>query len=124
MVGDTILIKDISINGNSNLDTASELSETLTNNTINALGIDASSRTIWVNGQPYGNAYVNVNGDTVEAPIGAKIIKDYGHNTAAGAYPHAECSPLRQQQRLLFSHGCFFHSPLFCRRRNYIEYRP
>ena len=90
MVGDTILIKDISINGNSNLDTASELSETLTNNTINALGIDASSRTIWVNGQPYGNAYVNVNGDTVEAPIGAEIFNDFEHNTASGAYSHAE----------------------------------
>ena len=92
MVGDTILIKDISINGNSNLDTASELSETLTNNTINALGIDASSRTIWVNGQPYGNAYVNVNGDTVEAPIGAEIFNDFEHNTASGAYSHAEGS--------------------------------
>ena len=90
MVGDTILIKDISINGNSNLDTASELSETLTNKTINALGIDASSRTIWVNGQPYGNAYVNVNGDTVEAPIGAEIFNDFEHNTASGAYSHAE----------------------------------
>ena len=90
MVGDTILIKDISINGNSNLDTASELSETLTNNTINALGIDASSRTIWVNGQPYGNAYVNVNGDSVEAPIGAEIFNDFEHNTASGAYSHAE----------------------------------
>ena len=92
MVGDTILIKDISINGNSNLDTASELSETLTNNTINALGIDAPSRTIWVNGQPYGNAYVNVNGDTVEAPIGAEIFNDFEHNTASGAYSHAEGS--------------------------------
>ena len=92
MVGDTILIKDISINGNSNLDTASELSETLTNNTINALGIDTSSRTIWVNGQPYGNAYVNVNGDTVEAPIGAEIFNDFEHNTASGEYSHAEGS--------------------------------
>ena len=90
MVGDTILIKDISINGNSNLDTASKLSETLTNNTINALGIDASSRTIWVNGQPYGNAYVNVNGDSVEAPMGAEIFNDFEHNTASGAYSHAE----------------------------------
>ena len=92
MVGDTILIKDISINGNSNLDTASELSETLTNNTINALGIDASSRTVWINGQPYGNAYVNVNGDSVEAPIGAEIFNDFEHNTASGAYSHAEGS--------------------------------
>ena len=90
MVGDTILIKDISINGNSNLDTASELSETLTNNTINALGIDASSRTVWINGQPYGNAYVNVNGDSVEAPMGAEIFNDFEHNTASGAYSHAE----------------------------------
>ena len=52
MVGDTILIKDISINGNDELTNATELSETLTGNTINALGIDASSRTIWINGQP------------------------------------------------------------------------
>lgn len=39
MVGDTILIKDISINGNDNLTNADQLSETLTDNTINALGL-------------------------------------------------------------------------------------
>ena len=61
MTGDTILIKDISINGKTL--TKTKLSETLTDNTINALGIDASSRTIWINGQPYGNAYVNINED-------------------------------------------------------------
>ena len=91
MIGDTILINDISINDNDALKTASELSETLTNNTINALGIDASSRTIWVNGQPYGNAYVNIKeDDSVEAPIGAEIFNDFEHNTASGAYSHAE----------------------------------
>ena len=99
MVGDTILIKDISINGNNNVTgglntaTADKLSETLTNNTINALGIDASSRTVWINGQPYGNAYVNIKEDnTVEAPIGAEIFNDFEHNTASGAYSHAEGS--------------------------------
>lgn len=93
MVGDTILIKDISINGNDGLNTASELSETLTNNTINTLGIDASSRTVWINGQPYGNAYVNIKEDnTVEAPMGAEIFNDFEHNTASGAYSHAEGS--------------------------------
>ena len=97
MVGDTILIKDISINGNNsvtgglNTSTADKLSETLTGNTINALGIDASSRTIWINGQPYGNAYVNIKGDnTVEAPIGAEIFNDFEHNIASGDYSHAE----------------------------------
>ena len=96
MVGDTILIKDISINGNNsvtgglNTATSDQLSKTLTDNTINALGIDASSRTIWINGQPYGNAYVNINGDnTVEAPIGAEIFNDFEHNTASGDYSHA-----------------------------------
>ena len=96
MVGDTILIKDISINGNNsvtgglNTSTADKLSETLTGNTINALGIDASSRTIWINGQPYGNAYVNIKGDTtVEAPIGAEIFNDFEHNIASGEYSHA-----------------------------------
>ena len=63
MTGDTILIKDISINGKTL--TKTKLSETLTDNTINALGIDASSRTIWINGQPYGNAYVNIKGDVI-----------------------------------------------------------
>ena len=92
MVGDTILIKDISINGNSELTNTTELSKTLTDNTINALGIDASSRTIWINGQPYGNAYVNIKEDntTVEAPIGAEIFNDFEHNTASGDYSHAE----------------------------------
>ena len=90
MAGDTILIKDISINGE-NL-TKTGLSETLTDNTINALGIDASSRTIWINGQPYGNAYVNIKEDntTVEAPIGAEIFNDFEHNIASGDYSHAE----------------------------------
>ena len=97
MVGDTILIKDISINGNDELTgglntaTSDQLSKTLTDNTINALGIDASSRTIWINGQPYGNAYVNIKGDnTVEAPIGAEIFNDFEHNIASGEYSHAE----------------------------------
>ena len=90
MVGDTILIKDISINGNDNLTNADQLSETLTDNTINALGIDASSRTIWINGQPYGNAYVNINEDDVEAPIGAEIFNDFENNIASGEYSHAE----------------------------------
>ena len=95
MVGDTILIKDISINGNNsvtgglNTSTADKLSETLTGNTINALGIDASSRTIWINGQPYGNAYVNIKNNTVEAPIGAEIFNDFEHNIASGDYSHA-----------------------------------
>lgn len=91
MVGDTILIKDISINGNDNLTNADQLSETLTDNTINALGIDASSRTIWINGQPYGNAYVNIKGDgNIERPIGAEIFNDFEHNIASGEYSHAE----------------------------------
>ena len=90
MVGDTILIKDISINGNDKLTNTTELSKTLTDNTINALGIDASSRTIWINGQPYGNAYVNINEDTVEAPIGAEIFNDFENNIASGEYSHAE----------------------------------
>ena len=91
MVGDTILIKDISINGNDNLTNADQLSETLTDNTINALGIDASSRTIWINGQPYGNAYVNVKeGGTLEKPIGGEIFNDFEHNIASGEYSHAE----------------------------------
>ena len=96
MVGDTILIKDISINGNNdvtgglNTATADKLSKTLTDNTINALGIDTSSRTIWINGQPYGNAYVNINEDTVEAPIGAEIFNDFKNNIASGDYSHAE----------------------------------
>ena len=88
MAGDTILIKDISINGTTL--TKTELSKTLTDNTINALGIDASSRTIWINGQPYGNAYVNINEDTVEAPIGAEIFNDFENNIASGEYSHAE----------------------------------
>ena len=88
MTGDTILIKDISINGTTL--TKTELSKTLTDNTINALGIDASSRTIWINGQPYGNAYVNINEDTVEAPIGAEIFNDFENNIASGEYSHAE----------------------------------
>ena len=90
MAGDTILIKDISINGNDELTNTTELSKTLTDNTINALGIDASSRTIWINGQPYGNAYVNINEDTVEAPIGAEIFNDFKNNIASGDYSHAE----------------------------------
>ena len=98
MVGDTILIKDISINGNDELTgglntaTSDQLSKTLTDNTINSLGIDASSRTIWINGQPYGNAYVNIKEDntTVEAPIGAEIFNDFEHNIASGEYSHAE----------------------------------
>ena len=91
MVGDTILINDISINGNNNLTNADQLSETLTGNTINALGIDASSRTIWINGQPYGNAYVNVKADdTLEKPIGGEIFNDFANNVASGEYSHAE----------------------------------
>src|SRR5574344_155404 len=93
MVGDTILIKDISINGNNELTNATKLSETLTDNTINALGIDASSRTIWINGQPYGNAYVNINeDDTIEKPIGGEIFNDFANNVASGEYSHAEGS--------------------------------
>ena len=88
MAGDTILIKDISINGKTL--TKTELSKNLTEKTINALGIDASSRTIWINGQPYGNAYVNINEDDVEAPIGAEIFNDFENNIASGDYSHAE----------------------------------
>ena len=91
MVGDTILINDISINGNDGLKNADQLSETLMNKTINALGIDASSRTIWINGQPYGNAYVNIKeDDTIENPIGGEIFNDFEHNIASGDYSHAE----------------------------------
>ena len=114
MVGDTILIKDISINGNNsvtgglNTSTADKLSETLTGNTINALGIDASSRTMWINGQPYGNAYVNIKEDnTVEAPIGAEIFNDFEHNIASGDYSHAE-------GRETSATGNYSHASGFC----------
>ena len=91
MVGDTILIKDISINGNDELKNASDLSKKLTDNTINALGIDASSRTIWINGQPYGNTYVNIKeDDTIENPIGGEIFNDFTNNVASGEFSHAE----------------------------------
>ena len=72
MTGDTILIKDISINGNGELKTASKLSETLTNNTINALGIDASSRTVWINGQPYGRCNQQRYRSKVEGQVRAQ----------------------------------------------------
>ena len=87
-MSNTILINDVSINGQTN--TPESLSTTLQNNTVNAIGVDASSRTIWVNGQPYGNAYVNVINDTVEAPIGAEIFNDFANNVASGQYSHAE----------------------------------
>ena len=88
-MSDTTLINDVSINGQEN--TPETLSETLQNNTVNAIGVDASSRTIWVNGQPYGNAYVNViDANTVDAPLGAEIFNDFEHNVAAGEYSHAE----------------------------------
>ena len=90
-MSNTILINDVSINGNTELNTASKLSETLQENTVNALGVDASSRTIWVNGQPYGNAYVNIkDANTVEAPLGAEIFNDFVNNKATGQYSHAE----------------------------------
>ena len=89
-MSNTILINDVSINGNTELNTASKLSETLQENTLNTLGVDASSRTIWVNGQPYGNAYVNITGNNVEAPLGAEIFNDFANNVASGQYSHAE----------------------------------
>lgn len=89
-MSNTILINDVSINGNTELNSASKLSETLQENTVNALGVDASSRTIWVNGQPYGNAYVNIIGNNVEAPLGAEIFNDFVNNEASGQYSHAE----------------------------------
>ena len=88
-MSNTILINDVSINGQTN--TPESLSTTLQNNTVNAIGVDASSRTIWVNGQPYGNAYVNIkDANTVEAPLGAEIFNDFVNNKATGQYSHAE----------------------------------
>ena len=92
-MSDTKLIKDVSINGNDELTDAYDLSETLQENTVNAIGVDASSRTIWINGQPYGNAYVNItDDDNIEAPIGAEVFNDFVHNAATGKYSHAEGS--------------------------------
>ena len=110
-MSDTTLINDVSINGNEGLNTASELSETLQENTVNAIGVDASSRTIWVNGQPYGNAYVNVNDDnTIDAPLGAEIFNDFEHNIAAGEYSHAEGKNTEATGHYAHAEGWMTHS--------------
>ena len=60
-------------------------------NDTSLLSGDASSRTIWVSGQPFGNAYINIKSDnTIEAPIGAEIFNDFENNIASGDYTHAE----------------------------------
>ena len=60
-------------------------------NDTSLLSGDASSRTIWVSGQPFGNAYINIKSDnTIEAPIGAEIFNDFENNIASGDYAHAE----------------------------------
>ena len=75
-------------------------SKMLQEQSVNAILADSENRTLWINGSPYGNAYVkpdtNNNYDRLDpsnkdyGPIHAEIFNDFDNNTAEGDYSHAE----------------------------------
>lgn len=76
-------------------------SKMLQEQSVNAILADSENRTLWINGSPYGNAYVkpdtNNDYDRLDpsnkdkyGPIHAEIFNDFDNNTAEGDYSHAE----------------------------------
>ena len=76
-------------------------SKMLQEQSVNAILADSENRTLWINGSPYGNAYVKPDTDNKYdrldpsnkdkyGPIHAEIFNDFDNNTAEGNYSHAE----------------------------------
>ena len=76
-------------------------SKMLQEQSVNAILTDSENRTLWINGSPYGNAYVkpdtNNNYDRLNpsnkdeyGPIHAEIFNDFDNNTSEGDYSHTE----------------------------------
>lgn len=76
-------------------------SKMLQEQSVNAILADSENRTLWINGSPYGNAYVkpdtNNNYDRLDpsnkdiyGPIHAEIFNDFDNNTSEGDYSHTE----------------------------------
>lgn len=60
---------------------------------IGAFLTDEENRTVWINGMPYGNAYISFNEDGIvntRQPKHGEIFNDFEHNKAEGHYSHAE----------------------------------
>jgi len=60
---------------------------------IGAFLTDEENRTVWINGMPYGNAYISFNEDgkaNTRQPKHGEIFNDFEHNKAEGHYSHAE----------------------------------
>ena len=59
---------------------------------LGAFTTDSENRTVWIDGMPYGNAYVAPN-TTGEDPIHSEVFNDFDRengNKAFGDYSHAE----------------------------------
>ncbi len=76
-------------------------SKMLQEQSVNAILADSENRTLWINGSPYGNAYVKPDTNNeydrldpsdnhIYGPIHAEIFNDFDTNTAEGDYSHAE----------------------------------
>lgn len=55
---------------------------------IGAFLTDEENRTVWINGMPYGNAYISSS--ETRQPKHAEVFNDFDRNKAEGHYSHAE----------------------------------
>ena len=55
---------------------------------IGAFLTDEKNRTVWINGMPYGNAYISSS--PTRQPKHAEVFNDFDRNKAEGHYSHAE----------------------------------
>ena len=60
----------------------------LINYSIGAFLTDEENRTVWINGMPYGNAYISSS--ETRQPKHAEVFNDFDRNKAEGHYSHAE----------------------------------
>ena len=60
----------------------------LINYSIGAFLTDEKNRTVWINGMPYGNAYISSS--PTRQPKHAEVFNDFDRNKAEGHYSHAE----------------------------------
>lgn len=83
-VTEKTLINPINRTDNGSKVTSSQLQEF----SVDSILTDETNRTVWINGMPYGNAYVSLSQN--ENPIHGEIFNDFENNKAIGNYSHAE----------------------------------
>lgn len=67
-------------------DNSKYTSKELIDNSINSILVNPADRTIWINGNPYGIAFVSSTINDDKHPKHAAILNDYQSNTALGDY--------------------------------------